>query len=43
LRKLDATYVKRELVRFAYDLRLVPRQLWALAWGAKFTAVKTAL
>jgi glycosyl transferase family 25 len=40
LRKLDATYVKRELVRFAYDLRLVPRQLWALAWGAKFTAVR---
>jgi glycosyl transferase family 25 len=42
LRKLDATYVKRELVRFAYDLRLIPRQLWALAWGAKFVAVKTA-
>jgi glycosyl transferase family 25 len=41
LRKLDATYIKRELVRFAYDLRLIPRQLWALAWGAKFVAVKT--
>ena len=42
LRKLDATYLKRELVRFGYDLRLIPRQLWALAWGAKFVAVKTA-
>jgi glycosyl transferase family 25 len=42
LRKLDATYVKRELLRFAYDLRLIPRQIWALARGAKFVAVKTA-
>jgi glycosyl transferase family 25 len=41
LRKLDATYIKRELVRFGYDLRLVPRQIWALAWGAKFVSVRT--
>jgi glycosyl transferase family 25 len=41
LRKMDATYIKRELVRFGYDLRLIPRQLWALAWGAKFVTVKT--
>jgi glycosyl transferase family 25 len=42
LRAIDATYVKRELTRFAYDLRLVPRQLGALAGGAKLTAVETA-
>lgn len=42
LRAFGWTYAKRELVRFAYDLRLVPRQLWALARGAKFTAIKTA-
>jgi hypothetical protein len=34
--------VKRELVRFAYDLKLVPRQLAALARGARFIAVRTA-
>jgi glycosyl transferase family 25 len=39
LRTLSLAYVKRELVRFAYDLRLIPRQLWALAWGAKFVAI----
>ena len=42
LRALSATYVKRELVRFAYDLKLLPRQLAALAHGARFIAVGTA-
>jgi glycosyl transferase family 25 len=40
LRKFDMTYVKRELVRFGYDLRLLPEQLALLATGkAKFTRV----
>jgi hypothetical protein len=34
--------VKRELIRFAYDLKLLPRQLAALLGGARFTAVGTA-
>src|SRR3569833_1003974 len=42
LRTLSATYVKRELVRFAYDLRLLPRQIAALLTGARFVAVGTA-
>ena len=42
LRRFSLTYLRRELVRFAYDLKLVPRQLAALAGGAKFVAVKTA-
>jgi glycosyl transferase family 25 len=42
LRTFSAAYVKRELVRFGYDLRLVPRQLAALLGGAKFVTVKTA-
>lgn len=42
LRALSATYVKRELVRFGYDLKLLPRQLAALLTGAKFVAVRTA-
>ena len=33
---------RRELVRFAYDLRLVPRQIAALLKGATFVAMKTA-
>lgn len=41
LRKLSATYVRRELVRFGYDLRLVPRQVAALLAGAKFVAMTT--
>ena len=41
LRRLSWTYVKRELTRFAYDLRLAPRQLAALIGGARFTAVET--
>ena len=42
LRALSPAYARRELIRFGYDLRLVPRQLAALAGGAKFTAIKTA-
>jgi glycosyl transferase family 25 len=42
LRNFDWTYIKRELVRFGYDLRLLPRQLTALARGAKFVAITTA-
>lgn len=42
LRSLNWTYVKRELVRFAYDLRLLPMQFMALRRGAKFVAMKTA-
>jgi glycosyl transferase family 25 len=42
LRALSATYVKRELVRFGYDLKLLPRQIAALLTGARFIAVRTA-
>jgi glycosyl transferase family 25 len=42
LRKFGWTYARRELVRFAYDLRLLPRQIAALLKGAKFVAIKTA-
>ncbi|MDB5733784.1 MAG: hypothetical protein JWP16_787 [Alphaproteobacteria bacterium] len=42
LRKFGWTYAKRELVRFAYDMRLVPRQIAALLKGAKLVAMKTA-
>ena len=42
LRRFGWTYAKRELVRFAYDLRLVPRQIAALLKGATFVAMKTA-
>jgi glycosyl transferase family 25 len=42
LRKLSATYAERELVRFAHDLKLVPKQLAALIGGARFVAVGTA-
>ena len=42
LRSFNWTYVKRELIRFGYDLRLLPRQIAALARGAKFVAVKIA-
>ena len=42
LRALSLTYARRELVRFGYDLRLLPGQLAALAGGAKFTAIRTA-
>jgi glycosyl transferase, family 25 len=42
LRALSLSYAKRELVRFGYDLKLLPRQL-ALALGgrAKFTRIGT--
>jgi hypothetical protein len=40
LRKFDMTYVKRELVRFGYDLKLLPEQLALLVTGkAKFVRV----
>ena len=42
LRVFGWTYINRELVRFGYDLKLLPRQLAALLRGAKFVAVKTA-
>ena len=42
LRKFGWTYVKRELVRFAYDLRLLPQQIAALLKGATFVAMRTA-
>lgn len=42
LRTWSWTYVKRELARFGHDVKLLPRQLWALATGAKFVAMKTA-
>ena len=42
LRRFGWTYVRRELVRFGYDLKLLPRQIAALVGGAKFVAVNTA-
>ena len=40
LRKLDAAYAKRELIRFGYDLKLLPGQLALLISGrAKFVKV----
>jgi glycosyl transferase family 25 len=42
LRSFGSTYVRRELVRFGYDLRLIPRQIAALLSGAKFVAMKVA-
>jgi glycosyl transferase family 25 len=41
LRAFGWTYVKREAVRFGYDLKLLPRQIAALMRGAKFVAVRT--
>ncbi len=43
LRAFGLTYAKREVVRFFYDLKLIPRQMAALLGGARFVAVKTAL
>lgn len=41
LRKFGATYARRELVRFGYDLRLLPRQLALAATGrAKFVRIQ---
>jgi glycosyl transferase family 25 len=42
LRALSPAYARRELVRFGYDLKLLPRQVVALLRGAKFVAVKVA-
>ncbi len=42
LRAFSPGYVRRELVRFVYDLKLIPRQIAALLGGARFVAVKTA-
>ena len=42
LRAFGRAYVKRELVRFGYDLKLLPRQFAALMLGAKFVAVRVA-
>ncbi|MBA2589304.1 MAG: glycosyltransferase family 25 protein [Alphaproteobacteria bacterium] len=42
LRSLGLTYIGRELVRFGYDLKLIPRQIAALLGGARFVLVKTA-
>ena len=42
LRAFGLTYVKRELVRLLYDLRLIPRQIVARLGGAQFVAMKTA-
>lgn len=40
LRKFDLTYAKRELIRFGYDLKLLPGQLVLLATGrARFMRV----
>ena len=41
LRAFSLTYVKRELVRAAYDLKLVPWQLWLVLTGkARLVAVR---
>jgi len=42
LRAFGWNYVRRELVRFGYDLKLLPRQMAALAGGARFVAMETA-
>lgn len=42
LRRWSLRYVRRELVRFGYDLRLLPMQFMALRRGAKFVAVRSA-
>jgi glycosyl transferase, family 25 len=42
LRAFGWTYARRELVRFGYDLKLVPQQIAALLSGAKFVPVRTA-
>lgn len=42
LRALSPTYIKRELIRFGYDLKLLPGQLALLATGrARFVRVGT--
>jgi len=41
LRAFGWTYVKRELVRFGYDLKLLPRQIVAWLGGARFVRIKS--
>lgn len=42
LRAFNLGYVKRELVRFGYDLKLIPRQLWAVLTGrARLIGIST--
>ena len=42
LRSFSFTYIRRELIRFGYDLKLLPRQLALLASGkARFTRIGT--
>ena len=42
LRAFDLTYVMRELIRFGYDLKLLPGQLLRMASGrARFTRIGT--
>ncbi len=41
LRRWSLRYLMRELVRFGYDLRLLPMQFMALRRGAKFIAMRT--
>lgn len=41
LRRWSLGYALRELVRFGYDLRLLPMQFMALRRGAKFIAMRT--
>jgi glycosyl transferase family 25 len=42
LRAFTPTYIKRELIRFGYDLKLLPRQLALAATGrARFTRIGT--
>jgi glycosyl transferase, family 25 len=42
LRAFGLTYARREMVRFGYDLKLLPRQVAALLSGARFVSVHTA-
>jgi hypothetical protein len=41
LRRWSLRYLLRELVRFGYDLKLLPMQFMALRRGAKFIAMRT--
>jgi glycosyl transferase family 25 len=44
LRKFNLAYVKRELIRAGYDLRLIPRQLALMAAGqARFITIGTTM
>jgi glycosyl transferase family 25 len=41
MRAFSLSYAKRELIRFGYDLKLLPRQIMAWLGGAKFVAIRT--